>query len=510
MIPIGYAKLHETVAARALAPARPGFIATSVNKRTEKDDRILFPTGVAIEDSLLGHIEFALRHEDLQLGLLREALLEIPADMMANRYREAPNGAYVRRAIYYWEWFQGKALGVASPKTTQYEPLLDPELYEVAGAPTRAPRFRILDNHLGNAKFCPVVRRDPNADSGLLAKLAAELQEILERASAEGDELYERTLSYLYLSETRSSWRIEREDVPVTKERAFAKLLQQAGEKKDLTEDWLVELQHLAVRDAFSHEFNFRGKQNFLEDNAGRLTYLPPAPAYVPELMTGLMEFVNDTRRGIDPIVKAACASFAFVYIHPFMDGNGRLHRFLLHHVLAQSGILPPGLVIPVSAALYAEGKRYLEVLKGFSEPVTELWEYRRGDHIPHIIREPGKSAYGNFDATRETALVRHALMQAVRVEVPNEMTYLHAYRSAKEAIERELDVAAGELATLIKGGIDRGGHLSKHRREQFNHLGDEKLNRIEAIVSQSVEKAKAAIGGDAQIASDQSRRSRP
>lgn len=36
----------------------------------------------------------------------------------------------------------------------------------------------------------------------------------------------------------------------------------------------------------------------------------------------------------VDPLVAAACVSFGFVLIHPFMDGNGRLSRFLFHHQL--------------------------------------------------------------------------------------------------------------------------------------------------------------------------------
>jgi len=35
-------------------------------------------------------------------------------------------------------------------------------------------------------------------------------------------------------------------------------------------------------------------------------------------------------------LVRAAVVSFAFVFIHPFMNGNGRLSRFLIHHCLGQ------------------------------------------------------------------------------------------------------------------------------------------------------------------------------
>ena len=63
------------------------------------------------------------------------------------------------------------------------------------------------------------------------------------------------------------------------------------------------------------------------------------------------------TRRGLrartnDPVVAAAVSSFAFVFIHPFEDGNGRIHRFLIHHVLSRRGYSPPGVIFPVSAAI--------------------------------------------------------------------------------------------------------------------------------------------------------------
>ena len=40
----------------------------------------------------------------------------------------------------------------------------------------------------------------------------------------------------------------------------------------------------------------------------------------------------------IDPVVAATVSSFAFVFIHPFEDGNGRIHRFLIHYMLSKRG----------------------------------------------------------------------------------------------------------------------------------------------------------------------------
>jgi Fic family protein len=52
----------------------------------------------------------------------------------------------------------------------------------------------------------------------------------------------------------------------------------------------------------------------------------------------------------LDPVLQAAATAFGFVYIHPLQDGNGRLLRCLIHHVLAETKFTPQGLVFPVSS----------------------------------------------------------------------------------------------------------------------------------------------------------------
>ncbi|WP_436245878.1 Fic family protein [Mesorhizobium amorphae] len=45
--------------------------------------------------------------------------------------------------------------------------------------------------------------------------------------------------------------------------------------------------------------------------------------------------FDQGPAQNLDAVVAAAIFAFGFVYIHPFEDGNGRIHRYLIHHVLA-------------------------------------------------------------------------------------------------------------------------------------------------------------------------------
>jgi hypothetical protein len=100
-----------------------------------------------------------------------------------------------------------------------------------------------------------------------------------------------------------------------------------------------------------------------------------------------------------DVLVKAACVAFGFVYLRPFLDGNARLHRFLIQHVLARTGLMGPATIIPVSAVIEQNIPSCQAVLTSFSRPVTALLDYRRGDIDPVFLRVPGSRAYRFFEA---------------------------------------------------------------------------------------------------------------
>ena len=98
----------------------------------------------------------------------------------------------------------------------------------------------------------------------------------------------------------------------------------------------------------------------------------------LPSLLEGVIAFKHGAITGrLDPVVAAAAVAFGFVYIHPFEDGNGRLHRWLIHHVLARAGFNPPGLVFPVSAAILRQVAEYRRVLGCYSRPLLNLIEWR-------------------------------------------------------------------------------------------------------------------------------------
>lgn len=118
----------------------------------------------------------------------------------------------------------------------------------------------------------------------------------------------------------------------------------------------------------------FRREQNWI---GGRLTnpsdarYIPPPESLVEPLMADLIQFMN--RDDLPAVAQAAIAHAQFETIHPFIDGNGRVGRCLIH-VLLRKRRVAPSFVPPVSIVLAARPKIYIEGLTGFREGRVNEW----------------------------------------------------------------------------------------------------------------------------------------
>jgi Fic family protein len=117
-----------------------------------------------------------------------------------------------------------------------------------------------------------------------------------------------------------------------------------------------------------------RAEQNWIggnDYNPCGADFVPPPPEEVPRLLDDLCAFANEQQ--LPPLVQAAVAHAQFETIHPFMDGNGRTGRALIHVILRRRG-LTPAYVPPISVVLAADRGDYIRGLTAYRQGGTDSW----------------------------------------------------------------------------------------------------------------------------------------
>jgi len=87
-------------------------------------------------------------------------------------------------------------------------------------------------------------------------------------------------------------------------------------------------------------------------------------------------------------------------------DGNGRVHRWLIHHVLTEAGYNPPELPFPISAAILRNISAYRNVLQSYSKPLLPFIEWEPTGRGNVRVLNDTADHYRFFDATALTAFL--------------------------------------------------------------------------------------------------------
>jgi Fic family protein len=117
-----------------------------------------------------------------------------------------------------------------------------------------------------------------------------------------------------------------------------------------------------------------RTEQNWIggnDYNPCGAAFVPPPPEEVPRLLEDLCTAINDD--ALPPVIQAGLVHAQFEAIHPFLDGNGRTGRALIHVVLRRRG-LAPMYVPPISVVLAGDKDRYIAGLTAFSHGDLDSW----------------------------------------------------------------------------------------------------------------------------------------
>ena len=370
--PAGYAEIIRRLGLQVLPNWHESVVALSGTHRIEAVGDVVQETyGPRYwpGDQLGDHLEFALKYDGINLAILASIFCVIDAAEIEEYVTSKPTGKYARRIWYLYELITGESLSLDDLKRGNYVDLLEPKLYVTANLAKQIRRQRINDNILGDSRFCPMIRRTETIQRFMEANLKERCRQV---TAAFPDELLRRALSYLYTKEIKSSFEIERITPSAKRTERFIALLQLAEQEDFCDKPRLIDLQNRIVDPRFA-DADYRTNQNYIGQSVAwqreLIHFACPKPNDLPELMAGLLAtHQRMDEDGVDPVIHAAVVAYGFVFLHPFEDGNGRIHRFLIHNILARRGLTPEGLMFPVSAVMLKIPADYDASLEAFSK----------------------------------------------------------------------------------------------------------------------------------------------
>jgi hypothetical protein len=186
----------------------------------------------------------------------------------------------------------------------------------------------------------------------------------------------------------------------------------------------------------------------------------------------------------LDAVVAAAITAFTFVFIHPFEDGNGRIHRFLIHAILSSRGFSPPGVIFPVSAAILRNRHSYDMALEDFSKPVLLNTEWSFDSESRINVGNQTIDLFRFFDATAQAEFLYSCVLETIRSDIKGEADFVEVFDAALYALRDVVDMPDRRASLLVKLCMQNGGRLSQSKRKQFAELSDDEVVRVETALT--------------------------
>lgn len=247
-----------------------------------------------------------------------------------------------------------------------------------------------------------------------------------------------------------------------------------------ITVDVLLEVHRRLLAGTRLEEYGgrFREEQNWIGGssyNPCSAAFVPPPHEYVEELMADLCAFSSTD--DLPAVAQAAIAHAQFETIHPFVDGNGRTGRALIHLILRRRGlavrVLPPvSLVLATWAQSYIDGLTQFRFVGSPTSPKAvegiNTWVGRFAgactrsvadattfEERAAFLEEQWRERLGTIRANSGTDRLLRSLPGAPILTVDSAAALIgRTFKPAADAIERLVD--AGILKQVTVGRRNR------------------------------------------------------
>lgn len=495
---LGWAALEDVYGLRPVQPMTTTSRVGKTRKQASRDGYTVhtWPAVYAPSGDIRGHFEFGLKYDELNLEWLARFFPAAGPAWIEEWLTQSPTSVYARRTACLYEWFTGERLNSPDTAATNYELLVSPDEYLAAVAPQRNRRWKIDNNLPGTPRYCPLVRWTPELAAVASVDIRGDLDALSDRFDAG---ILSRAAARLTFAESRATFAIEREADRTTDIQRFANALAvHCGKLEEpLSEDGLRVLQR-EVLGARALRVGIRRSPVFVgsaaHHDATIVKYIAPPHQRVGELLDGLRFFEQSTR-GRSALVRAAALSFGFVYVHPLADGNGRVHRFLLNDVLLRDGVVPPGIILPISATIlqprfFGEYDRVLDSISHRQVVrYTGCWRFVAEPVDDGVVTdfvfdddEDCRPLWAYPDLTHHAEFACRVLAHTVRHSMSEEATFLARHDRAMQRVKAVYEMPDRDAERIIRSLRGEAFRVSNKLAAQYPTLFDDPQVAAELI----------------------------
>lgn len=478
----GYGALIEAFQLPVPMPRQLALISAKKRQYKTNEWRV-FTSRHQPEDTLYKQLVFALKYEGVNLLFFKKLFQALPKQEIETLVQLEPSGQYSRKIWFLYEWLMDEPLALPDASTKiKYTALLDEDLqYAVPGS--ESPRHKIINNLPGTNRYCPLIHKTEKLNQYITAGLAVHSDKFLQGIRKD---ILQRASAFLLLKDSKASFTIEGESPKSKRAARWGQAIGQAG-MHDLSKEELIRLQQLVIENPRFVDMGFRIKGGFVGEH-DRATG-EPIPDHISARWQDLDTLISGLIRAnellldddFDAVLAASVVAFGFVFIHPFEDGNGRIHRYLIHHVLAKKNFAQQGIIFPVSASILDHIDDYRKVLEDYSHPLLEYIDWKETpDHNVEVINDT-MDYYRYFDATSQAEFLYACVQDTIENIIPSEVNYLTQYDAFKNYLEEEFEMPDKMVAMAVRFLAQNNGQLSKRAREkEFGALKESEIRDME------------------------------
>ena len=479
---VGYGAIISAYELPVPIPLRLALISKK-HRQYKSDGWMVFTPRHQPDENLYAHLVFALKYEGVNLLFFKKLFEKLNPGIIEEWINKEPQSQYSRKIWFLYEWLMQKKLSVPDLDTGNYIPLLDDTLQYASLQRTNSIRHRIKDNLPGNVNFCPLIYKTDKIEHYIAEDLSDKTDNVFKGVHRD---ILIRTSAFLLLKDSKASFNIEGEHPTQTRANRWGKAIGQAG-NQPVSKEELLRLQQIVIDNSRFIKMGYRTAGGFVGEH-DRATG-EPIPEHISarwqdidSLINGLIDAKKQMQSvSFHPVLTAAKIAFGFVFIHPFVDGNGRIHRYLIHHILTKMRFSPQGIIFPVSAAILESIENYRKVLESYSHPLLDFIEWKKTpDNNVKVLNET-MDYYRYFDATLQAEFLFECVDYTINKIIPEEVAYLQHYDAMKNWLDNRFQMPDKMIALLVRFLSQNKGKLSKRALgKEFSKLNDKEVIEIE------------------------------